>query len=150
MSSMARRFSASRTDSRFAMSTTSDSSSVSMIFMPCARRVEPVSDTSTMASTISGTFASVAPYDSNTLTGTPTASKCRRTRLGYSVEMREPGARSAALSAGFDSGTASTMRTPYPTPPLAYSSDASSSTAASVSCTQSRPVIPMSKNPSST
>ena len=32
-----------------------------MIFMPWARSVLPVSVTSTMASTISGTFASVAP-----------------------------------------------------------------------------------------
>ena len=32
-----------------------------MIFMPWARSVLPVSVTSTIASTISGTFASVAP-----------------------------------------------------------------------------------------
>ena len=32
-----------------------------MIFIPCARSVCPVSVMSTIASTISGTFASVAP-----------------------------------------------------------------------------------------
>ena len=72
---MALRRTGSAAASRDAISTTSDSSSVSITFMPCARSVEPVSATSTIASTISGTFASVAPNDGNTRTGTPRRSK---------------------------------------------------------------------------
>ncbi len=60
-SSIAARFSGSASAVRLAISRTSDSRSVSMIFIPWARRVLPVSVTSTIASTISGTFASVAP-----------------------------------------------------------------------------------------
>ena len=60
-SSIAVRLTGSAAASRFATSTGSEVSSVSMIFMPWARSVLPVSVTSTMASTISGTFASVAP-----------------------------------------------------------------------------------------
>ena len=61
MSSIAARRTGSAADSRLATNTGSEVSSVSMIFMPWARRVLPVSVMSTMASTISGTLASVAP-----------------------------------------------------------------------------------------
>ena len=46
-----------------------------MIFIPWARRVDPVSVTSTIASTISGTLASVAPNDQLTLTSIPSSAK---------------------------------------------------------------------------
>jgi hypothetical protein len=46
-----------------------------MIFIPCARSVLPVSVMSTIASTISGTFASVAPNDQTTWTSMPRWSK---------------------------------------------------------------------------
>ncbi|GBC87135.1 hypothetical protein HRbin12_01136 [bacterium HR12] len=74
-SSMARRFSGSAAAARLAMRTGSDVMRVSMIFMPWARRVLPVSVMSTMASTISGTLASVAPKDQKTLTSMPSSAK---------------------------------------------------------------------------
>ena len=83
-SSIAARFAGSAADSRFATRTGSDSSSVSMIFIPCARRVLPVSVMSTIASTISGTFASVAPNDQTTFTGMP---KCVEVPLGDMQEL---------------------------------------------------------------
>src|SRR6266542_1017949 len=148
MSSMAARFVGSPADARLAIRSTSDSRSVSMTLMPWARSVLPVSVTSTMASTISGTFASVAPCDHTTRTGMPRSWKYRRVRFTYSVEMRESAGSSFALLAGWSPGTASTIRTPRPAPLFAYSSEARTSTSAPISSIQSRPVMPRSNNPS--
>ena len=74
-SSIAARFDGSAAAARLATRTGWDSSSVSMIFIPCARSVLPVSVMSTIASTISGTFASVAPNDHTTFTSMPRSPK---------------------------------------------------------------------------
>jgi hypothetical protein len=90
-----------------------------MIFIPCARRVLPVSVTSTIASTISGTLASVAPYDQLTRTSMPRSAKYRSVMFTNSVEIREPGGISFALFAGWSFGTASTIVVPCPVPVFA-------------------------------
>ena len=90
-----------------------------MIFMPCARSVLPVSVMSTMASTISGTLASVAPNDQTTFTSIPRSAKYRSVRRRNSVEMRVPGGISFALFAGCSFGTARTTRVPWPVPVFA-------------------------------
>ena len=118
-SSIAARLAGSAAASRFATSTGSDVSSVSMIFIPCARSVEPVSVTSTIASTISGTLASVAPKDQLTFTSIPRSAKWRFVSSTNSVEMRVPGGISAALFAGCSFGTASTTFVPWPVPVFA-------------------------------
>jgi hypothetical protein len=61
MSSIAARLSGSAYASALATSSVRDVSSTSMIFKPCLRSDVPVSVRSTIASTMSGTFASVAP-----------------------------------------------------------------------------------------
>ena len=121
-----------------------------MIFMPWARKVLPVSVTSTIASTISGTFASVAPYDQATFTGIPSSAKCRSVSFTNSVEIREPAGISFAAFAGCSFGTASTIFVPWPGPVFAYDRLVSTSTSAEVSAIQSCPVIPRSKSPSAT
>jgi hypothetical protein len=65
-SSIAARFAGSAYAARFATSSVYEVSSVSRIRSPFLRSEEPVSVRSTMASTMSGTFASVAPYDGTT------------------------------------------------------------------------------------
>ena len=52
-----------------------------MIFSPAARRARPVSVTSTMQSTMSGTLASVAPCDSRMSASMPCSAKNRRVEL---------------------------------------------------------------------
>jgi hypothetical protein len=78
--------------------------------------VLPVSVTSTIASTISGTFASVAPNDQLTLTSIPRSVKCLSVRCTNSVEIRVPGGISSAEFAGCSFGTASTIFVPCPVP----------------------------------
>ena len=63
MSSIAARFSGSAYAAALVISSVRDTSSVSMIFSPCLRRTVPVSVRSTIASTMSGTLASVAPCE---------------------------------------------------------------------------------------
>jgi len=65
--------------SRLAISFVLVSSSVPTIFRPFARSVEPVSVTSTTASTRPSTaLASVAPHENSTFTGMPRSAKKRR------------------------------------------------------------------------
>ena len=64
-----------------------------------------------MQSAISGTFASVAPYDSRMSASMPFFSKKRRVSPGYSVETRTPCGRSSTRSTGESSGTATTICT---------------------------------------
>src|SRR4051812_28266913 len=137
MSSIAARFAGSAAASPFATSTGSDVSSVSMIFMPCARRVEPVSVTSTIASTISGTFASVAPNDQLTFTSILRSANAFFVSSTNSVEMRVPGGISLALFAGCSFGTASTTLVPWPVPVFAYVNVVRTSRSAAVSAIQS-------------
>jgi hypothetical protein len=77
---------------------------------PAVRRALPVSVISTTESAMSGTLASVAPYDSWTSASTPCLAKYRRVSSGYSVWTTSPGARSATDWAGEPASTASTTR----------------------------------------
>ncbi len=72
--------------------------------------------TSTIASTISGTFASVAPNDHETLTSIPRPAKCAFVSSTNSVEIRVPGGISSAVFAGCSFGTARTIFVPWPVP----------------------------------
>ena len=112
------------------------------------RSDEPVSVRSTIASTMSGTLASVAPCDGITIALTPRVSRNRLVSDGNSVEIRTPSGRSAADCQGAESGTASTTRTGCEVA-LEYCSSPSETTSASVSAIQSRPVMPRSNRPRS-
>ena len=81
---------------------------VSRIRSPAARRARPVSVISTTASAISGTLASVAPYDRTTSALTPLALRKRSVSSGYSVETRAPSGMSLADCQGASAATAST------------------------------------------
>ena len=74
-----------------------------------ARSDEPVSVMSTMASTKSGTFTSVAPQENSTSAGIFRSVNQRLVVSISSVATRLP-ARSAAVFTGEDSGTHSTQR----------------------------------------
>ena len=82
-----------------------------MILSPAARRARPVSVMSTMQSTMSGTLASVAPYDRRTSALMPFFSKNRRVSSGYSVDTRTSWGRSSTASTGESAATATTIRT---------------------------------------
>src|SRR3954466_13561234 len=82
-----------------------------MIFRPALRSDEPVWVRSTIASTMSGIFASVAPCDVNTRASMPRSAKKRRVVSGISVDTRTPAGRSAADSHGDSRGTAKTTLT---------------------------------------
>ncbi|OPZ76190.1 MAG: hypothetical protein BWY79_01739 [Actinobacteria bacterium ADurb.Bin444] len=71
MSSSLRRLHSSSHDTRFAISWVLDSNTVSIIRNLFARREDPVSVTSTMASASSGGLTSVAPQLNSTLARTP-------------------------------------------------------------------------------
>ena len=101
-----------------------------------------------MASTMSGTFASVAPYEGITIALTPFASRYRLVMAGSSVEIRTPSGRSVTDRQGAPSGTASTTRTGSAVA-LEYFSSPSDATSAPVSVIQSRPVMPRSNSPRS-
>ncbi len=75
-----------------------------------ARSDEPVSVTSTMASTRSGHLASVAPHENSTSASTPCPASHFRVMLTTSVAMRLP-SRSCTDCISESSGTASTQRT---------------------------------------
>ncbi len=149
MSSMAARLAGSSYAVRLASSSVRLVSSVAMIFRPALRSEEPVSVRSTIASTMSGILASVAPWLVKTLALTPCSSRKRRVVSGISVEMRTPSGRSATDSHGDSFGTASTTLTtasPARPPPISPRL----TTSAPVSVTQSRPLMPRSKMPCST
>jgi hypothetical protein len=148
-SSIAARLAGSAHASLFAMSRVVDVRIVSMILSPLRRSVDPVSVRSTSASIISGTLASVAPYEKWTSTSMPRSSKNCLVTTGNSVVIRLPGAISRAEETAESSGTASTIRT-KPVPVLAYGSSATSITSAPLSRTQSWPDMPISKKPSCT
>ena len=115
---------------------------------PFLRSDDPVSVRSTIASTMSGTLASVAPYDGTTIALTPCSARNRSVSDGNSVEILIPSGRSATDCHGAFSGTASTIRTGLDVA-LEYCSSPSETTSASVSVIQSRPVMPMSNRPRS-
>ncbi len=75
-----------------------------------ARRLDPVSVTSTMASTRSGHLASVAPQENSTSASTPWRASHARVMPTTSVAMRLP-CRSCTEWMLDASGTASTQRT---------------------------------------
>ena len=77
-SSILRRFQASASASRLAISCVLDSSIVSTMRSLLARSDEPVSVTSTIASASSGSLASVAPQLNSTLALTPLSASQRR------------------------------------------------------------------------
>ena len=120
-----------------------------MMRRPAALRARPVSVMSTTTSTMSGTFASVAPYERRTSASTPAASRWRFVISGYSVETFTPAGRSAIVCHGESSGTAMTMRTGLAVA-FEYFNSPSDSTWLEVSSIQSRPVMPRSKSPSAT
>ena len=120
-----------------------------MIFRPAALSARPVSVRSTMQSAISGTFASVAPYERRMSASMPFFSKNRRVRPGYSVATRKPCGRSSTRSIGESAPIATTMRTGRALA-FEYSSSPSETTSAAVSSIQSRPVTPRSNIPSAT
>ena len=62
---------------------------------PFLRSDDPVSVRSTIASTMSGTLASVAPYDGTTIALTPCSARNRSVSDGNSVEILIPSGRSA-------------------------------------------------------
>ena len=62
---------------------------------PAARSARPVSVMSTTQSAMSGTLASLAPYDSRTSASMPASAKKRRVSSGYSDDTRTPSCRSA-------------------------------------------------------
>ena len=72
---MALRFSGSAWAAGLAMSSVYDTRMVSRMRSPAARSARPVSVISTTASAMSGTLASVAPYESCTSASTPCCSK---------------------------------------------------------------------------
>ena len=105
-----------------------------MMRRPAARSALPVSVMSTTASAMSGTLASVAPYDREISASIPWAAKARRVSSGYSELMRSlPGwaASSAKLVTGEEPASSPSETTSLPR-----------------SSMQSRPVIPRSKSPS--
>lgn len=83
---------------------------VSMMRSRFARRDEPVSVTSTIASARSGGFTSVAPHENSTRTSIPLSEKYRSATFTSSVAMVLP-RRSSGVRYGESSGTASTQRT---------------------------------------
>ena len=98
---------------------------------------------------MSGTLASVAPYDRAMSASMPRSLKNRSVRAGYSVEILTPWGRSSAVLQGESPGTASTMRIGREVF-LEYWSWPSDTTSLPVSATQSRPVMPRSKSPLAT
>ena len=110
-SSMAWRRSGSAADSGLATTSVKEVSRVAITTMPWLRRVEPVSVRSTTASTISGTLASVAPWEGKIRAASPRSAKKRLVRLGNSVETRSPGWRSWGRVTPRSRWTASTTLT---------------------------------------
>ena len=74
-----------------------------------ARNEEPVSVTSTIASTKSGTFTSVAPQENSMVASTPRSARKRRVSSTASVAITLP-LRSSTFWIGESSGTAITQR----------------------------------------
>ncbi len=146
---MAARLVGSSYASRLARSSVRLVSSVARMRRPALRSDEPVSVRSTIASTMSGIFASVAPWDVKTLAMTPCSARKRRAVSGISVEMRTPSGRSETCCQGDSFGTANTTLTsasPARPPPISPRL----TTSAPVSVIQSRPLMPRSKMPCST
>ena len=110
MFSILRRFHGSSHACLFATSCVFDFSSTSAMRRLLARSELPVSVTSTMASTRSGHFTSVAPHENSTSAVTPCSFSQRRVRFTTSVAIRLP-SRSWTLWMSESSGTASTQRT---------------------------------------
>ena len=104
------RFQSSASADALAMSWVFDSITVSRILSRFARRLEPVSVTSTMPSASTGGFTSVAPHENSTLTGTFSLSKYAFVTRTSSVAIVAP-AKSAAFLYFESSGAASTQRT---------------------------------------
>ena len=123
-----------------------DSSKTSAIRSLLARSDEPVSVTSTIASTRSGAFTSVAPHENSTSAVTPCSASQRFVRFTTSVAIRLP-SRSLTERMSESSGTASTQRTGR-IDAFEYTRSATTWTSAPVSATQSSPVIPASNTPS--
>ena len=88
--SIALRRSGSACATGLAISSVCETRIVSSTFSPAARNARPVSVSSTTASAISGTFASVAPYESEMSASTPCFSVYRRVSSGYSLDTRTP------------------------------------------------------------
>src|SRR5579863_1333632 len=146
---MAWALSGSAAEIGLAISSGYDSSTTSSTRNPAACRARPVSVISTTASAISGTFASVAPYEGRTSAVMPCSERKRLVRFGYSVATREPDFKSAAARAGELSWTARTTLIGRSVV-FEYASSPSETTSAPVSSIQSRPVMPRSKRPSAT
>jgi hypothetical protein len=104
------RFQASAQASRLAISRGVLSNTVSRTRSWLARRLEPVSETSTMASASSGGFTSVAPKENSISAVTPCFFRYRRVRPIASVAIRFP-SRSLTLRSFESSLTASSQRT---------------------------------------
>ena len=121
-----------------------------MMRRPAARSARPVSVISTTQSAMSGTFASVAPYEREISASTPCSSSARRVSSGYSVLTRTRcPARSASVLNGESSATARTTRIGLAVA-FEYWSWPSETTSTPRSSTQSRPVMPRSKRPLAT
>ena len=132
----------------FAMNCGDDSMIVSKIRSLLARSDEPVSVTSTMASTRSGTFTSVAPHENSTAAVTPFLARKARVISTASVAITLP-CKSCTERIAESSGTAMTHRVGLL---LTLEKVISASTATSLEllAIQSLPVSPQSRNPCST
>ena len=84
-----------------------------MIRSPAAACAEPVSVMSTTQSTMSGTLASVAPYDRRMSASTLRSAKNLLVSSGYSELTRTPSGRSVTDWYPLSWGTATTMRTGF-------------------------------------
>jgi hypothetical protein len=104
------RFHASASAASLAMSCVLDSITVSRMRRRLARKVEPVSVASTMASASTGGFTSVAPHENSTLTATFNLSKYALVTRTSSVAIVAPEKSPGALKRE-SSGAASTQRT---------------------------------------
>ena len=121
---------------------------VSRIRSLFARSDDPVSVTSTIASTRSGTFTSVAPHENSIFAATPCCSRKRRVISTASVAITFP-SRSRTDRIGESSGTAITHRvgTLLVLEKVISHNRATSEPLFSI---QSFPVSPQSRNPCST
>ncbi len=108
----------------------------------------PVSVSSTIASTSSGTFTSVAPQENSTSASTPASARYCFVTLTTSVAMRFP-ARSFGELIGLSWATTSTQRA-GPRLAFEYTRSQTSATSAPVSIIQSRPLRPASSLPAAT
>ena len=124
------------------------SMSVSTMRSLFARSEEPVSVTSTIASTRSGTFTSVAPQENSTSAVTPCFARNARVISTASVAITFP-CKSFTLFTGESSGTQSTQRVGRELVLLKTRSHRRS-TSLPLFSIQSRPVSPQSRKPCST